>query len=304
MTLRVVNVDVSKRRDFKVEGMAIRFFKGHGTENDFVLLPDPNGALELDASLVRALCNRRTGIGADGVIRVVRTVHSGLSADAAVEAGAEWFMDYRNADGSLAEMCGNGLRVFARYLSEHGLIEHGALAQHSFSVGTRAGLRGVRVEQDGLITTQLGPVTLLGESKTELGGAIFSGVVVDTGNPHLVCLTPQPVSGIDLSAPPLLDQASFPDGANVEFVNLEPMSAGEGTPLRATMRVYERGSGETRSCGTGAVATAAAVLRSAGRLTGKATVNVPGGMLSAEITNTDSWLTGPAELVASGEWLL
>jgi diaminopimelate epimerase len=97
----------------------IAFVKGHGTRNDFVLLPDPDGALELTADLVARLCDRRAGVGADGVLRVVR---SAADADAAAMAGrAAWFMDYRNADGSVAETCGNGLRVFGRYLVDTGL---------------------------------------------------------------------------------------------------------------------------------------------------------------------------------------
>src|SRR5262245_10439805 len=115
----------------------MRFAKGHGTGNDFVVLPDNDDRLDLDAELVRALCDRRAGIGADGVLRVVRT-------RAASGGGPSWFMDYRNADGSVAEMCGNGIRVFARYLVDHGLAVGPEVA-----VATRAGTRVVRRETEG-----------------------------------------------------------------------------------------------------------------------------------------------------------
>src|SRR3954454_12627280 len=120
----------------------MRFVKGHGTENDFVIVPDPDGSLDLTPSLVAALCDRRAGIGADGVLRVVRS--KALGRD---DLGAEWFMDYRNADGSIAEMCGNGTRVFARYLVDAGLVVPGDLP-----VATRAGVRAVRLGATGDVT--------------------------------------------------------------------------------------------------------------------------------------------------------
>lgn len=107
----------------------MRFVKGHGTENDFVILPDPDGALDLTGPMVAALCDRRAGIGGDGVLRVVRT-----KAVAGLPGDAEWFMDYRNVDGSIAEMCGNGARVFARYLVDSGLAAPG-----EFDIATRGG---------------------------------------------------------------------------------------------------------------------------------------------------------------------
>ena len=143
----------------------MRFAKGHGTENDFVILPDPDGELDLDAATVAALCDRRAGLGADGVLRVVRTkaLDEPLTGEAATAQRCEWFMDYRNADGSVAEMCGNGVRVFARYLQEAGLV--GAAA---FEVGTRAGARHVVLEPDGNITVDMGPVRILGPGSARL----------------------------------------------------------------------------------------------------------------------------------------
>ncbi len=296
----------------------MRFAKGHGTENDFVILPDPDGLVGLSATFAARLCDRRAGLGADGVLRVVRT-----AALAAGPAGrparratgtpdpAEWFMDYRNADGSVAEMCGNGLRVFARYLLEHGMAEGPA-----FAVATRAGLRRVRVEPGGSITADMGPVSVLGPGRAVSGGIVLDGLRISVGNPHLACLMDTPLDKFDLSAPPELDPGQFPAGANIELVELTG-------PGALTMRVHERGSGETRSCGTGAVAAAAAAAAAAGPApgavatapgagapTGRAAgvgdgtywqVHVPGGELTVTLDGSTSWLTGPAVIVAEGD---
>ncbi|HTI28333.1 MAG TPA: diaminopimelate epimerase [Kutzneria sp.] len=262
--------------------MGIEFVKGHGTENDFVVLPDPDGTLELTESRVQALCDRQRGLGADGVLRVVpNKLFSG--------AGDGWFMDYRNADGSIAEMCGNGVRVFATYLVDAGLASPG-----EFVVGTRAGDRPVVVHPDGSVTVQMGPARITGTSVATLGGVSFPGVAVDVGNPHLVCVTEVPVASLDLSAAPGRDQSLFPHGVNVEFVNRR-------SPSSLAMRVHERGVGETRSCGTGTVATVAAHLHLLGLPTGSATVSIPGGQVTVTIDTADSTLTGPAVLVARGE---
>ncbi|WP_082468835.1 diaminopimelate epimerase [Sciscionella sediminilitoris] len=262
----------------------VRFCKGHGTENDFVVLPDPAGELALTPSLVRALCDRRAGIGADGVLRVVRCA----AAEDAPSGVDGWFMDYRNADGSLAEMCGNGARVFARYLVENGWQQRGA-----FTVHTRAGARPVEVHQDGSVTVAMGPARVHDESAATVHGVKYPGSAVDVGNPHLVCLTEVPVADIDLWAAPEFDGVLFPNGVNVEFVN-------RLAPDRLRMRVYERGSGETRSCGTGTVASAAAALHAESVATGTVTVEVPGGRVTVGITEDGSSLTGPAVLVGSG----
>ncbi|MFI9386920.1 diaminopimelate epimerase [Kutzneria sp. NPDC052558] len=262
--------------------MGIEFVKGHGTENDFVLLPDPDGTLDLTESRVQALCDRRRGLGADGVLRVVPNKVS-------VGAGDGWFMDYRNADGSIAEMCGNGVRVFAAYLVDAGLAAPG-----EFVVGTRAGDRPVVVHPDGSVTVQMGPARVTGRSTATLGGVAFPGVAVDVGNPHLVCVTEIPVASLDLAVAPGRDQSFFPNGVNVEFVN-------RVAPDALAMRVHERGVGETRSCGTGTVATVAAHLHLAGHSTGQATVSIPGGLVTVTIGEDESTLTGPAVLVARGE---
>ncbi|WP_214414326.1 diaminopimelate epimerase [Sphaerisporangium fuscum] len=273
----------------------MRFVKGHGTENDFVILPDRDGSIDLSASLVTSLCDRRTGIGADGVLRVVPAKLSPEAIGILDREGtgrqrdAEWFMDYRNADGSVAEMCGNGLRVFARYLVDAGLADAG-----EFDVVTRAGLRRVRLDATGDVTTDMGAPQILGESWTTVGTAEYGGLVVSMGNPHLACVTGDPVAQLDLTSQPGFDPAVFPTGVNIELLNV----VGE---RRVVMRVFERGSGETRSCGTGTVAAAVASAHMAGEATGEWTVEVPGGLLTVTLDDDTSYLTGPAVLVAAGE---
>jgi diaminopimelate epimerase len=305
----------------------MHFAKGHGTENDFVILPDPDGELDLTPGLVRRLCDRRAGIGADGVLRIVEVevlaaalIESGpgafraaepasetltsaaaiaLASPAAIaEAGApvgesrlaaQWFMDYRNADGSVAEMCGNGARVFARYLVEHGLA-HGP----EFAIETRGGTRLVRIEPDGQVTVDMGPAPVLGPGQASVGGRSYEGVQVSVGNPHLACMVDAPVDDYDWAAPPELDPVLFPDGANVELVQ----PTGERS---AQMTVYERGSGPTRSCGTGAVAAAVAAARAAGARDGTWAIRVPGGDLTVTLAAETTLLTGPAVIVAEGQ---
>ncbi len=261
----------------------MRFVKGHGTENDFVILPDPDGSIELTPGLVAALCDRRAGIGADGLLRVVRTKALGRDDD------AEWFMDYHNADGSIAEMCGNGARVFARYLVEAGLAAPGDLP-----IGTRGGVRAVRLDATGDVTVDMGAPDVRGTSTAVVDGVSREGLKVLTGNPHLACEISTPVAGLDLGRAPLVDAADFPDGVNVELFR----PVGDG---RVEMRVYERGSGETRSCGTGAVATAVAAAHAEGRTQGTWEIAVPGGVVSVILDGTTSFLRGPAVLVAEGE---
>ena len=289
----------------------MRFAKGHGTGNDFVILVDPAGDQGLSAGLAARLCDRRTGIGADGVLRAVRTgalaagpgpgpagggngtaAPNGSGPGSQAGPAPEWFMDYRNHDGSTAEMCGNGIRVFARYLARRGLATGPA-----FTVVTRSGPRQVRLEEDGNVTAEMGAVTALGPGRAVLGGPgglACEGLRVSVGNPHLACLVDAPLAGFDLAGPPLLDPAQFPEGGNVELVRVTGPGAAE-------MRVHERGSGETRSCGTGAVAAAAAAAMAAGQDHGSWQVSVPGGQLTVLLEPGASWLRGPAVIVAEGE---
>ena len=187
-------------------GAGVPFVKGHGTENDFVLLPDPDGTLEVTASQVRAVCDRHAGLGADGVIRV---------APAPAGGAARFVMDYRNADGSLAEMCGNGARLFARYLVDAGWAPAGRL-----TFDTRGGIRTAEVPDAGDVTIEMGPARLGRRSSTTLSGIDIDGVAVDVGNPHLVCLTDMELAKLDLTRAPGFDPALFPDGVNIEFVTV------------------------------------------------------------------------------------
>jgi diaminopimelate epimerase len=278
---------------------APRVLKGHGTENDFVVLPDPDGTRwagdRLDPATVRRLCDRRAGLGGDGVLRVVR---SAQVPDAPEVLGAdlgrcEWFMDHRNADGSYAEMCGNGIRLFLHVLVGEGLLDRAA-CEDGVLVGTRGGPRRVGATADGRYWADMGPARSFGEGVATIGGREFPGLAVSMGNPHLACLTDVPVDTLDLSRAPGFDAGLFPDGVNVELVNvLEP-----GAHVR--LRVFERGVGETSSCGTGACAAAWAALAAEGMAEGTVVVDVPGGRLSVQVTAATTVLTGPAVLVAAG----
>lgn len=277
----------------------IRFAKGHGTENDFVVLPDPEGALDLSPARVAAVCDRRRGLGADGVLRVVRWAAAGPDVPAPVP-GVEWFMDYRNGDGSVAEMCGNGVRVFARYLALEALLPDGPGAE--LALGTRGGVRTVRFAggdgANGEVSVGMGVARVGDESTATVRGHAYAGVAVDVGNPHLACVTAADagaLAALDLGVPPGHDPALFPHGVNVEFVT--PVSGDE-----VTMRVHERGVGETRSCGTGTVAAVVAALRAAGRDRGTVGVTTPGGRLRVTVEPDGSTvLQGPAVVLAHGE---
>ncbi|MEQ3553977.1 diaminopimelate epimerase [Pseudonocardia nematodicida] len=272
----------------------VEFTKGHGTQNDFVVLPDPDAALDLTPERVAALCDRHRGLGADGVLRVVRWEKlAGADGVGDPEPGVEWFMDYRNGDGSVAEMCGNGVRVFARYLHERGWAPGGG------PVGTRAGVRAARVD-GGLVSVDMGPVRIGPASVATTGGARFDGIALDVGNPHLACVIAVDPDAVDLTRAPAVDPGLFPHGVNVEFV----------TPLdgdRVRMRVHERGVGETRACGTGTVAAVVAALRAAGHDAGDVRVSTPGGELRVTVEAGEGAATGatvlhgPAVLLATGE---
>ena len=262
--------------------MLLEFAKGHGTRNDFVLFVDPDNLLELTAEDVAYLCDRRGGIGGDGILRAVR-------ANLVPEwSGARdvWFMDYRNADGSIAEMCGNGVRVFLRYLEEEGLV-----TGESVSIATRAGLRTGRFLPDGRIAVGMGPATCGAAVRLSVGAMSWPAVSVDVGNPHAVAIleTLAQLEALDLSVPPTWEPAdAFPNGVNAEFVVRE-------APDRLRLRVFERGVGETESCGTGVVAAAA--------VAGQAehcTVRVIGGTLEVDLSGQDAVLSGPAVVVARG----
>lgn len=284
------------------------FTKGHGTGNDFVLVADPEGSLQLDADTVRGLCDRRFGVGADGVLRAVR-VQSDEEAQAltATERASdvpEWFMDYRNADGSVAEMCGNGVRVFTAFLLAEGLAE--LRSGDVLSVQTRGGVVEVQRSGDGF-TADLGRWKLDGgEPVVSVHGVSVArpGLAVSVPNPHVVTALADDaeLDGADLGVAPVLDPAP-PLGANVELVHPADPLVEDGVG-RIRMRVHERGSGETLSCGTGAAAAALAVRHWAGGAPHRWRVTVPGGVLGVRMFPTQNGehvaLSGPAALVYSG----
>ena len=253
------------------------FFKGHGTENDFVVLLDPDGTHGLTAGQVRDLCDRHRGLGADGVLR-------------AVPGEQGWFMDYRNADGSAAEMCGNGARLFAVVLRDAGLVD-GA----TFPIETRGGVRTVTIDGDD-VTVAMGTAST-GDAaprvRTERGA--WSGTPVWVPNPHAVAFVDTLESAGSLVNAPVVTPADvYPDGVNVEFV--VGIAAGH-----IALRVHERGVGETRSCGTGAVAAAWAWRRHTGRTDTSVRVDVPGGTVHVtEHADGELDLRGPAVVVARG----
>jgi len=283
----------------------IAFTKGHGTGNDFVIVSDPDGALQLSDDQVAALCDRRFGIGGDGTLRVVRAAALPEGREAAA-AGAEWFMDYRNADGSAAEMCGNGIRVFARYLVDTGLAQ--LPDGGHLDIGTRAGIKRVTRSDDGFEVD-------LGVWRAEEGDVLVRargldvarpGQGIDVGNPHVVVALPThlELDGLDLTVQPILEPTPR-HGANIEFVvPADPLVKGGVGAI--TMRVFERGVGETLSCGTGVAAAALAVRLWAGKAApDQWRVDVPGGTLGVRVRQADDGehvlLSGPATLVFSGE---
>ena len=251
---------------------------GHGTENDFILVFDPNDEVSISPEAIANLCNRKSGVGADGLIRMVKQ-------------DGTWFMDYRNADGSLAEMCGNGIRVMARYLRDHNEIDDRA------EINTRAGVKKLVTPVVGDISVEMGPVRATDQQvKVTAPGGTWDAVGVDVGNPHAVAF----VDDLDnvgslAQAPAITPPNAFPDGVNVEFVR-------ELDRFHVSMRVHERGSGETRSCGTGTCAVAFAAAQR-NHINGPSSwvVDVPGGRVMVDLdANGYATLSGPAVLVAEG----
>jgi len=284
----------------------LEFTKGHGTGNDFVLFADPDGEVDLSAAQIAAICDRHFGVGADGVLRAVRSrsIPEG-AAVLAEDPAAEWFMDYHNADGSVAEMCGNGIRVFSRFLVDNGLaeLEPGG----TLPVGTRNGVRDVQRNASGY-QADLGRWELAGGEPLvrarELPVA-RPGLGISVGNPHVVVAlaSDEELDGADLSYIPVIEPAPA-DGANVEFVVAADPLVKDGVG-HIRMRVHERGSGETLSCGTGAVAAALAIRHWAGAgAPNHWRVDVPGGTLGVRMFPAEDGehvsLSGPAELVYVG----
>jgi len=250
---------------------------GHGTENDFVVIFDPSDTLSITTAQTAAICSRETGVGADGLIRIVKR-------------DGNWFMDYRNSDGSLAEMCGNGIRVMARFLVERGHQKEGI-----FPIDTRDGRKHLRVPNVGDITVNIGQVTDENSEVTVFAnGKTWDAFNISVGNPHAVAFVDSVLDAGDLAEAPIVrPKDEYPEGVNVEFVEFL-----DGNELK--MRVYERGVGETRSCGTGTCAVAlAASLKRGGKLPARWVIFPPGGRLEVEIdAHANAVLTGPAVLLS------
>ncbi|MCL7382169.1 diaminopimelate epimerase [Streptomyces sp. 35G-GA-8] len=272
------------------------FAKGHGCENSFLILPDPHGRFRLTAGTIRRLADPHTGAGADGILRAVRCAADPEAA--AMAHIAEWFMDYRNADGSPGAMCGNGIRLFARYL-----VDTGRGTPGDFAIATRAGARHVRVpdrsdDLQGPVTVAMGTPAFPGPDRITVTAANQSwpATHVDVGNPHAVVLIDDLADAGDLTTPPAVEPASaYPYGVTTEFVT----ALG---PDHLALRVHERGVGETRACGTGACAAVAAHRLHTGR-TGAADyrVDLPGGILHVSVSADGAMaLTGPAVITAQG----
>ena len=275
----------------------LAFTKGHGTSNDFIIIPDPENQWHPSVEQIQWLCDRRRGLGADGLIRVVPT--SALPEFTDLGA-AKWFMDYRNSDGSLAEMCGNGARVFARYLLASGLVQ-----DREFVIATRAGLHEVVIHPDYSVSVSMGIASFIPDDP-EFDIAVSDSLVLSGGrgvlvpNPHAVVYLPdgQPLDSLDISHASVESIGLFPEGVNIEFVQ----QLGE---RHVAMRVLERGSGETLSCGTGACAVALTAMdQSNDHDSIEWRVDVPGGTLWVKRVDRGMWLRGPAELVARGKVLI
>lgn len=286
--------------------LTLEFTKAHGTGNDFILFEDPHGEVTLTPAQIAWLCDRRFGIGADGIIRVVRSESIGEGREVLeIEPDAEWFMDYWNADGSPSEMCGNGIRVFVHYLLEHELAAQED-RRDIVTVGTRAGVRDV-------IPGVAGYSVDLGRWRLDTDRLVSAidldvarpGLGINLGNPHVVTAVQgaDELDGINLAVAPELDPAPL-GGANIEFVHPQEPLLKDGVG-QVRMRVHERGSGETLSCGTGAAAAALAFRHWGGPdMPNSWRVEVPGGVLGVRMFATEEGehvsLSGPAEIVYRG----
>ena len=288
-------------------GSKIEFTKGHGTGNDFVLVLDATGDLLLNPKQIAKICDRHFGIGADGFIRVVRTENSAEVSHLLSEAPeAEWFMDYYNADGSSAEMCGNGSRVFARYLTEKNLVK--LEDSQTLSIATRDGVKDLQRNMAGF-AVDMGRWKLGTDELLVRAGHLDvarPGLSIGVGNPHVVVALAdlEELKALNLYEAPQLEPPSEA-GANVEFVVPEEPMIKNGVGY-ISMRVFERGVGETLSCGTGICAAALATRHWAGAGAPNTwQVSVPGGTLGVRMFATEDGehvgLSGAAVLSFDGQ---
>ncbi|MGH8904025.1 MAG: diaminopimelate epimerase [Egibacteraceae bacterium] len=283
----------------------MRFVKAHGAGNDFVLLPDLEDRIVLTPSLVRALCCAHTGLGADGVIRIAPP-RWGRQGDV--------FMDYWNADGSVAEMCGNGVRCVAKYVADRGIVRGDEVG-----ISTRAGVKPVTIASrwlDGAVASaqvDMGTPMLTGQIQVDVSPArlqvpqlpghqtvtlervVVTVTTLSMGNPHAVLLV-NDVATAPVAAwgPTIAQDQAFPDGTNVEFIAVPARDLVVG-------RIWERGVGETLSSGTGASAMAVAA-HALGFADRRVRVTLPGGSLEVDWSSGSVLVTGPAVEVASGEF--
>jgi len=258
----------------------VRLQKYHGLGNDFLVLIDVGGRQPIDATLAVAVCDRHRGVGADGLIRVT-----------AGRGTADLSMELRNADGGRAETSGNGLRCLARAAVDAGLVEGAELV-----VATDAGDRRATIRPDGLVSVEMGEVGIVDRTGqwSDLGPdhVGWSGFV-DAGNPHAV-FGIDDLDKLDIEADGQAWDRHYPGGINVEYVVAGP------EPEGLTMRVWERGVGETLACGSGACA-AAVVARHEGLVGQRVTVHQPGGDLAVDVSGDSVVLTGPAEFICTVE---
>ncbi len=268
------------------------FIKGHGTGNDFIVIDAVAVEVYLSVDDVKAMCDRHTGIGADGVLRVAHASEFAVS-------DAKFFMDYRNADGSIAETCGNGLRVFARFLVEKGYESRGA-----FPIATRGGIVEATVRADDVdftdVAIKMGEPSLIAVDDinvfTEDG--TWPGIGVHMPNPHCVTVVDDiDDAGALVEAPTVTPDGTFPQGVNVEFI-------AEKSNAHVSMRTFERGVGETLSCGSGACAAGYVWAQHQGLATPwTVQIDVLGGTVFVDgATSGELTLRGPAEFVASGTY--
>ena len=273
----------------------VRFAKYHGIGNDFVMFADPDDQLEISKDLAKNLCDRRFGIGADGVIRV-----------APGSDGADFVMDYHNSDGSVGEMCGNGIRCLAIFARAEGLT-----FETELQIDTGAGRKSIWVRDDGGVRVDMGapifepskmPVQWDGDPlhvKLETSGEVIEAACVSIGNPHAVLFVDDPSAApVTTLGPELEWNPRFPNGANIEFIRVL-------APDRVEMRVWERGSGETLACGTGACAVGV-IAKLLADTDDKVTVSLPGGELEIEwsgsITDEEPiFMTGPVTKSFEGD---
>ena len=273
----------------------MRFFKYQGTGNDFVMLSDLEDRLQLTPEMVRALCDRRFGVGADGVIRV-----------APGDVDTDFFMDYVNSDGSIGEMCGNGIRCLAVFARDEGLTD-----KQELRIGTRAGIKIVSFTGEAEVRVDMGPPIFIPDevpvlwdgpdalhAKVEIEASMIEMTCLSMGNPHAVLFVDaEPVDSLPFGRA-IETHPMFPNGTNVEFVQVESAD-------HVRMRVWERGSGETMACGTGACAAAVAAKLVAGARD-DVTVTLPGGDLQVSWKGSleeeaPVYLTGPAHRSFTGE---